>query len=130
MRDSDEVATRRRPVQPLVAAQLDNLSLSELEQLLEEEKSCNDGLPSGAELTAFFESLSTEELEAYTIALAQRLRAETEVLTWFESEGLDPLALDLAQLDLPFPVQLVPTAGTDLIPVHRDGRAWYRGGTR
>ncbi|TAK32496.1 MAG: hypothetical protein EPO21_15095 [Chloroflexota bacterium] len=123
----DAANQQRRP--RLVAAELAQLSIADLEQILADEKTYNEALPSGEELTAFFEGLITEQLEAYAIVLAQRLRSETEVLTWFESEGLDPLALDLAQLDLPFPVQLVTPEQAEIIPAQLDGRAWYRGGT-
>ena len=122
-------AANQRRTPRLVAAELAQLSVADLEETLAEEKRYNEDLPRGEQLTAFFAGLTTEQLEAYAILLAQRLRTETEVLTWFESEGLDPLALDLAQLDLPFPVQLVTAEQADLVPERLDGRAWYRGGT-
>lgn len=108
----------------LKTADLADLSLEELELLLEEEKEYNRALPDKAALAEFFKGLSHEELLAFVAELQARLENETELLDRFTRLGLDPFAPDLLCVPLPFPLE-VHAPGE--VPVA--SRAFFQDGT-
>jgi len=102
----------------------------QLRTLLGVVKQQNEQLPNDSEIRGFLGRLADRDIEEFADELKLRLRRETTVLDSLDEEGLDPLAPDLREVKLPYPVRYVSSQELrEMNPFHREVGAFYRGGT-
>lgn len=105
-------------------------SSSQLLSVIELIKRRNTKLPGEAEIRGHIGRLTQRQLEDFALSLGLRLRLETAVLDQLLEEGLDPLAPDLREIELPYPVlHVTEDELREVNPFHRQVGACYRGGT-
>ena len=114
----------------LRALETGGFSHAQLLSMIESIKEQNAGLPGETVIRAHLGSLTQRQLEDFASRLRERLAEETTVLDPLHAEGLDPLARNLREIELPYDVEHISAETLqDINPFHREVGAFYRGGT-